>query len=92
MPFLETAAYSRPLNPDSELAQVAEKKGWPTSYFPMPHRHNPITRARSYAAMGALGFGVALGVGAGLINQDRRLAMKIAASMGPDLALAVVPA
>lgn len=89
VPFLETSGHSRPLNPDSELVQIAEKKGWPTAFLVMPHRHNPITRARSYAAMGALGFGVALGAGVGILNRDRSLAMKIAASMGPDLALAV---
>jgi putative phosphoserine phosphatase/1-acylglycerol-3-phosphate O-acyltransferase len=43
--------------------------------------------ARSAAAMGSLGLGFATGVGAALVNQDRREGVNLAASLGSDLSL-----
>lgn len=89
IPFLETSGHPHPLNPDEDLEAFAAEKGWPTATFKLPHRHNPVTRLRSAAAMGALGFGVVAGAGLGLINRDRQLALGVAATVGPDLALAI---
>ncbi len=89
VPFLETAGYPRPLNPDDDLVKIAKKNGWPIARFRMPHRHNPITLARSAAAVGSLGLGVAAGTATGLLNNDRRVGMGVAASVGSDLALAM---
>jgi putative phosphoserine phosphatase/1-acylglycerol-3-phosphate O-acyltransferase len=44
--------------------------------------------ARSAAAMGSLGFGFATGVGAALVNQDRREGVNLAATLGSELSLA----
>ena len=88
VPFLELAGHPRPLNPDEDLVAYAKKKKWPIARFKMPHRHNPITVARSLTAIGALGFGVAAGATTALINSDRRVGMAVAASVGSDLALA----
>jgi putative phosphoserine phosphatase/1-acylglycerol-3-phosphate O-acyltransferase len=44
--------------------------------------------ARSAAAMGSLGLGFATGVGAALVNQDRREGVNLAASLGSELSLA----
>lgn len=87
-PFLEAAGHPRPLNPDDDLIAIAKRKKWPIANFKMPHRHNPITLARSVTAVGALGFGVIAGATTGLINSDRRVGMAVAASVGSDLALA----
>lgn len=88
VPFLELAGNPRPLNPDDELVVIAKERKWPVARFKMPHRHNPITLARSATAIGALGFGVAAGAATGLLNSDRRVGMGVAASVGSDLALA----
>ncbi len=88
VPFLEIAGNPRPLNPDDDLLAVAKKRNWPIARFKMPHRHNPITVARSLTAIGALGFGVAAGAATALINSDRSVGMGVAASVGSDLALA----
>lgn len=88
VPFLETAGFPRPLNPDSDLIEIADKKGWPVANFEMPHRHNPITRARSAAAIGFLGMGVAAGLGAAFLNGDKSIGAEVAASVGSELALA----
>jgi len=44
--------------------------------------------ARSAAAMGSLGLGFATGVGAALVNQDRREGVNLAATLGSELSLA----
>lgn len=87
--FLKTVGYSRPLNPDDELLRIAKKNKWPTANFKMPHRHNPITLARSAVALGALGMGVSIGMGAALINRDRSVGAAVAGSVGTELCLAV---
>ena len=89
IPFLETTGNPRPLNPDDDLVQIATERKWPIARFKMPHRHNPITLARSAAAVGSLGLGIAAGTATGLINNDRRVGMGVAASVGSDLALAM---
>lgn len=88
VPFLSLAGNPRPLNPDDDLVAIAKKKKWPIARFKMPHRHNPITVARSLTAISALGFGVAAGAATALINSDRTVGMAVAASVGSDLALA----
>ncbi len=55
----------------------------------MPHRHNPITVARSVAAIGSFGVGIAADFAMALINRDRSIGAAIAASVGSDLALAM---
>ena len=89
VPFLKLAGNPRPLNPDEDLAAIAKQNKWPIARFKMPHRHNPITVARSVSAIGALGLGVAAGATTALINGDRRVGMGVAASVGSDLALAM---
>ena len=54
----------------------------------MPHRHNPITVARSLTAISALGFALLQAAATALINSDRTVGMAVAASVGSDLALA----
>lgn len=89
VPFLSIAAFPRPLNPDDDLVKIAKKKGWPTAHFRMPHRHNPVTLARSAAAAASLGIGIAAGATTAVLNNDRRIGMGVVASVGSDLALAV---
>ncbi len=88
VPFLKQVGNPRPLNPDDDLKKYAKKNGWPVAYLTMPHRHNPITLARSAAAIGSMGIGIATGFGVALINADRGLGASVAASVGSELALA----
>ena len=88
VPFLESAGHPRPLNADDDLIAVARERDWPIAKFSLPHRHNPITLARSAAAIGALGLGLNLGIAMALLNRDRSIGAHIAASVGADLALA----
>ena len=88
IPFLRVSGHPRPLNPDDELEQIAAEEDWPTAYFKMPHRHNPITLTRSVAALSGLTLGLGVGLGAALINRDRSMGMSVAASVGSELALA----
>ncbi len=89
VPFLKQVGNPRPLNPDDDLKKIAKKNGWPIAYLSMPHRHNPITVARSVAAIGSFGVGIAAGFAMALINRDRSIGAAIAASVGSDLALAM---
>ncbi len=88
VPFLTVAGHPRPLNPDDDLVRIAAEHDWPTARFTMPHRHNPLTLARSGAAIGWLGFGVAAGAAIALLNRDRAMGAAVAAGVGSDLALA----
>lgn len=88
IPFLTAVGNPRPLNPETELEEAAKESGWPVAKFKLPHRHNPITLARSAAAISALGLGVAAGAATALVNRDRPMGMGVAASVGSELALA----
>lgn len=87
VPFLEASGNPRPLNPDDELREIAVEKNWPVTDLVMPHRHNPVTLARSGAALASVGLAVAAGFGVALVNRDRSMGASVAASMGSDLAL-----
>lgn len=89
IPFLSAVGNPRPLNPDEELEEASGELGWPVAKFRLPHRHNPITLARSAAAIAALGAGVVAGATTALINRDRPMGMAVAASVGSELALGV---
>jgi len=88
VPFLSMTGNPTALNPDAELTATARRKKWPIANFSMPHRHNPITRARSAAAFGMLGVGFAAGATMALVNWDRSVGAGVAASVGSELALA----
>lgn len=87
VPFLSVVGRPTALNPDKELAELADQRGWPAARFRLPHRHNPITLARSAAALGAIGVGVMTGAGAGILNQNKAIGLEVAASVGSELAL-----
>ncbi|MFZ1362334.1 MAG: HAD-IB family hydrolase [Candidatus Nanopelagicales bacterium] len=87
VPFLEVSGHPRPLNPEEELREVAEVEGWPCTDLEISKRHDPVTLARSGLALATVGFSVAAGFGAALINRDRSVGASLAASMGSDLAL-----
>ncbi|MFI0433128.1 MAG: HAD-IB family hydrolase [Candidatus Nanopelagicales bacterium] len=88
LPFLEAVGRPRPLNPDEKLEEIAGEREWPVSRLFQPKSIGPTDVARSLLSYGALGFGVAVGVGTALANQSRRAGANLAAGVGSDLALA----
>lgn len=88
VPYLEEVGRPRPLNPDDELLAAARARGWPVARLTKVHRHTPMTIARSAGAYAGLGWGLAAGVGLGLVNRDRGTALSVAASVGSELGLA----
>ena len=89
VPFLSVAGRPRPLNPDSDLEEVAMERGWPVARLTSRNRHSPESLVRSVAAYGSMGASLALAAGVGLINRNRRSALGVAAQVGSGVALAV---
>jgi putative phosphoserine phosphatase / 1-acylglycerol-3-phosphate O-acyltransferase len=88
VPYLEIVGHPRPLNPDAGLTAEAEERGWPVARLTRVNRLTPVTVARTAASFGALGVGVAAGLGMGLLNRDRRTALGVAATVASELSLA----
>lgn len=88
VPYLEVVGNPRPLNPDSGLVAEAKERGWPVARFSRVNRLNLITVVRTAASIGGLGVGVAAGLGMGLLNRDRRTALRVAATVATELSLA----
>jgi putative phosphoserine phosphatase / 1-acylglycerol-3-phosphate O-acyltransferase len=87
LPFLSLVGRPRPLNPDKSLARIAGERGWPVSELFHPKSIGPVDVARSLAAYGALGFGLAIGIGTAISDRSRRAGANAAAGIGSDLAL-----
>ncbi|WP_323793369.1 HAD-IB family hydrolase, partial [Nocardioides sp.] len=86
--YLETVGRPRPLNADSTLTAAAAERGWPIHRLHRERRLTPGNVVRSAASFAGLFTGVAAGLGAGLLNQDRRVALTVAAAVSSELALA----
>jgi putative phosphoserine phosphatase/1-acylglycerol-3-phosphate O-acyltransferase len=82
IPFLEAVGNPHPVNPGSDLARHAAKRGWPVLRFHGKRgRFHPMALARTTGLLG--GFATALGVGAvaGVLTQDRRGGVDLATSL-----------
>ena len=86
--YLETVGRPRPLNADSTLTRAAAERGWAVHRLHRRRRLTPTTVVRSGASFAGLATGIAAGLGAGLLNRDRRAALGVAAAIGSELALA----
>jgi putative phosphoserine phosphatase/1-acylglycerol-3-phosphate O-acyltransferase len=89
VPFLKTVALPRALNPADELKRVARKRDWPAVDLGQRGRPGLVDIARTGAALAGLGAAGGVGIAVGLLTGDRRRGANLAASVGPDLALAV---
>jgi putative phosphoserine phosphatase/1-acylglycerol-3-phosphate O-acyltransferase len=89
VPFLETVANPRPLNPQRGLRRVARDSGWPMTELPGRGRPGIADIVRTGAALAGLGAAGGVGVTIGLLARDRRQGANVAAAIGPDLALAL---
>jgi putative phosphoserine phosphatase/1-acylglycerol-3-phosphate O-acyltransferase len=89
IPFLETVGNPRALNPGSGLHRHAREHGWPTAHLKGRGRPGVTAVVRTGAAIASLAAAGGIGVAVGLLNRDRRQGANLAASIGPDLALAI---
>jgi putative phosphoserine phosphatase/1-acylglycerol-3-phosphate O-acyltransferase len=89
VPFLETVGNPRALNPQRRLARTARELGWPISRLRGRGRPGVTDVIRTGAALAGLGVAGGVGVTVGLLARDRRQGANLAASIGPELALAL---
>jgi putative phosphoserine phosphatase/1-acylglycerol-3-phosphate O-acyltransferase len=89
VPFLQTVANPRPLNPQRGLQRVARELAWPMTELPGRGRPGITDVVRTGAALAGLGAAGGVGVTVGLLARDRRQGANVAAALGPDLALAL---
>ncbi len=89
VPFLQTVANPRPLNPQRGLQRVARELAWPMTELQGRGRPGITDVVRTGAALAGLGAAGGVGVTVGLLARDRRQGANVAASLGPDLALAL---
>jgi putative phosphoserine phosphatase/1-acylglycerol-3-phosphate O-acyltransferase len=89
VPFLELVGHPRALNPASELARTARERGWPSVRLGGRGRPGVIDLVRTGAALTTLGVAAGAGIGVAVLARDRRRGANLAASVGPDLALAL---
>jgi putative phosphoserine phosphatase/1-acylglycerol-3-phosphate O-acyltransferase len=87
--FLETVGRARPLNPASGLARAADERGWPIVRFEPRGRPGIVPMVRTAAALGGIATTLGVGLGLGLLNRSRRTALNYAATVGPEVALAL---
>jgi putative phosphoserine phosphatase/1-acylglycerol-3-phosphate O-acyltransferase len=87
VPFLQTVANPRPLNPQRGLKRVAQEFGWPMTELPGRGRPGIVDVVRTGAALAGLGAAGGVGATVGLLARDRRQGANVAAAIGPDLAL-----
>ena len=89
VPFLKTVGNARALNPASELQRVAREQAWPAVDLGLRGRPGVVDVVRTGAALAGLGAAGALGISVGVLTGNRRRGANVAASIGPDLALAI---
>jgi putative phosphoserine phosphatase/1-acylglycerol-3-phosphate O-acyltransferase len=85
--FLRTVGNPRPVNPKSELAELAEREGWPVQRFRSRGRPGVDAVVRTAAAYGGMASAFGAGLGLGLLKRSRRDAVNFAISVGSDLTL-----
>ncbi|HEY1970571.1 MAG TPA: HAD-IB family hydrolase, partial [Pseudonocardia sp.] len=83
VPLLEGVGFPHPVNPQSELAQVAASRGWPVLRFNSVRsgRFDPVPALRTAALFGTLFASAGAGIALGALNGDRRQGVDAATSM-----------
>jgi putative phosphoserine phosphatase/1-acylglycerol-3-phosphate O-acyltransferase len=89
VPFLETVGNPRALNPGSGMRRAAREHGWPAVELSGRGRTGIADIVRTGVALAGLGAAGGVGIAYSLVTGDRRTGANLAASIGPDLALAL---
>lgn len=74
LPLLELVGKPRPLNPDEELTELAEERGWPVQAFRSRGRPSLMSMIRTGLSFGTMGPALAAGLGLGAISGSRQTA------------------
>ncbi len=88
--LLERVGNPRPTNPNRELAEIAERRGWPQHRFTS---RGPVTLplvARNLIAAGSFLGTLAFAAGLALANQDKNVILNTVGSVASDLVLATL--
>jgi HAD superfamily hydrolase (TIGR01490 family) len=85
--FLSLLGHPHPVNPGPELARVAQERKWRTLRFATRRPLDAGLLARNATALYGMGVATLAGLGIGLLNRDRRLAINLVTSLAPDVAL-----
>ncbi|HWE34565.1 MAG TPA: HAD-IB family hydrolase [Solirubrobacteraceae bacterium] len=89
VPFLEAVGNPRALNPGSGMRKAAREHNWPAVELAGRGRTGIADIVRTGVALAGLGAAGGVGIAYGLLTGDRRTGANLAASIGPDLALAL---
>jgi putative phosphoserine phosphatase / 1-acylglycerol-3-phosphate O-acyltransferase len=85
--FLRTVGQPRPVNPKRELAELAEREGWPVRQFGPRGRPGLGSVVRTAAAYGGMASAFGAGLGIGALKRSRRDAVNFMMSVGSDVTL-----
>jgi putative phosphoserine phosphatase/1-acylglycerol-3-phosphate O-acyltransferase len=72
LPLLDLVGKPRPLNPDEELAELAEERGWPAQTFRSRGRPSLMNMIRTGLSFGTMAPALAAGLGIGAISGSRK--------------------
>ncbi len=89
LPLLEIVGNPRPTNPNSNLAKIAARRGWPAMQFTHRGRPGMAEVVRTGLAAGSLVPSLILGLPAAYLTGDWQRAVNIAASTWGELATAL---
>lgn len=89
VPFLETIGHPHAVNPQPQLARIAQARSWPIHRLAGRSRPSPAQIARTAAAWGGFFAGFGAGVVLGALNTSRRQAVDLGLSFAGDLGLAL---
>ena len=88
LPLLELVGQPRPTNPNSKLAKIAARRGWPATHFTHRDRPGVSEVVRTGLAAGSVVPSLLLGLPAAYLTGDWQRAVNIAASTWGELATA----
>ncbi|MEV4420324.1 HAD-IB family hydrolase [Patulibacter sp. NPDC049589] len=86
--FLSTVGHPVAVNPHDDLRAVAEARGWPTERFVARPALGVVDKVRSLAAYTSMATSFGVGLGLGVLNRDRQVAVDVTLDVGSRLALA----
>jgi putative phosphoserine phosphatase/1-acylglycerol-3-phosphate O-acyltransferase len=87
--LLNSVGHPRPVNPDSRLAEIAAKRGWPARHFHSRGRPTALEIIRTAMTFGSFGASLAVGLPAALLDQDWRRAVNLAATTWGEIGSAM---
>lgn len=88
LPFLATVGHPIALNPDDDLAPLAEQQGWPVARLQPPPETSPVHVVRTGAALGLAAGTLSVASLLALANRDRSWGANLLSGLMSDVTLA----